>query len=42
MENETYSTARLTDAGWSWIENNESLFVLKKQSSKQTDDEIPF
>jgi hypothetical protein len=39
---EVYSTARLTVAGWSWIDNNESLFALKKQSSKQTDDEIPF
>lgn len=38
----TYSTARLTDAGWSWIESNESLFALKKQSPEQTYDEIPF
>lgn len=37
-----YSMTRLTDAGWSWIENNESLFVLKKPSPKSLEDEIPF
>jgi len=37
-----YSTARLTDAGWNWIESNESLFVLRKQPPKTFDDEIPF
>jgi hypothetical protein len=36
---QTYSTTRLTDAGWGWIESNESLFVLKKQAPK---DDIPF
>lgn len=42
---QTYSTTRLTDAGWNWIENNESLFVLKKKSSnafEDFDNEIPF
>lgn len=39
---QTYSTARLTNSGWDWIESNESLFVLKKQSQKRGDDEIPF
>lgn len=39
---EAYSTARLTGAGWAWIESNESLFVLKKQSQKRGDDEMPF
>lgn len=42
---QTYSTARLTDAGWNWIENNESLFVLKKKAPtkfEDLDDDIPF
>lgn len=42
QRDETYGTARLTHAGWSWIENNESLFVLKKQQPNQPDDEFPF
>ncbi len=37
-----YSTARLTDAGWSWVENNESLFVLRKPTPKTIDEDIPF
>jgi len=36
---QTYNLIRLAEAGWSWIESNESLFVLKKQSPK---DDIPF
>lgn len=39
---QVYSMTRLTDAGWNWIENNESLFVLKKPSPKSLEDEIPF
>ena len=39
---QNYSITRLTDAGWSWIENNESLFVLKKPSPQSIEDEIPF
>lgn len=39
---EAYSTTRLTDSGWSWIDANELLFALKKQPTKQTDDEMPF
>lgn len=39
---QTYSTTRLTDAGWNWIESNESLFVLKKQSPQSIADDIPF
>lgn len=42
---QTYSATRLTDAGWNWIENNESLFVLKKKPSKtfeDFEDDIPF
>ena len=38
----TYSTTRLTNAGWDWVESNESLFVLKKPQPKTFDDEIPF
>ena len=40
-----YEAARLTDRGWSWIESNESLFVLKKPTRKKVDDfddDIPF
>jgi len=37
-----YSITRLSNAGWDWVESNESLFVLKKQPSKTLDDEIPF
>ncbi|MDR0769894.1 MAG: nucleoside 2-deoxyribosyltransferase [Burkholderiales bacterium] len=38
-----YSAVQLTDAGWNWVENNESLFVLlKKQPSKILSDDIPF
>lgn len=37
-----YSVTRLTDAGWNWIENNESLFVLKKPSPESFEDDIPF
>lgn len=42
---QTYSTTCLTEAGWNWIESNESLFALKKKAPKafeDFDDEIPF
>lgn len=39
---QVYSAARLTDAGWTWIEMNESLFVLKKPSPKTLENNIPF
>lgn len=39
---QVYSTARVTDAGWSWVENNESLFVLKKPTPETIDEDIPF
>lgn len=42
---EPYSAVRLTDAGWKWIEQNDSLFILRKPSrSKSVDmsDDIPF
>lgn len=39
---QTYSAARLTDLGWAWIENNESLFVLKKPSAKELEEDILF
>ncbi|MDR0775497.1 MAG: nucleoside 2-deoxyribosyltransferase [Azonexus sp.] len=39
----SYRTARLTQTAWSWIESNESLFVLLKKPSPQTfDNELPF
>ena len=39
---EPYNTTRLTESGWNWIENNESLFVLKKPSPKPIEKDIPF
>jgi hypothetical protein len=42
QRDQLYSTTRLTNAGWSWIENNESLFVLKKQLPNTIEDDIPF
>jgi nucleoside 2-deoxyribosyltransferase len=39
---ETYKTTRLTDEGWKWVDNNESLFVLKKPSFEDLDKDIPF
>lgn len=39
---QVYSTTRVTDAGWSWVENNESLFVLKKPTPETIDEDIPF
>lgn len=39
---QTYSVTQLSDAGWNWIENNESLFALKKQPPGTIEDDIPF
>ena len=39
---QVYSTTRVTDAGWNWVENKESLFVLKKPTPETIDDDIPF
>jgi hypothetical protein len=38
----SYGAARLTANGWDFIENNESLFVLKRSRSTDTSDDIPF
>lgn len=37
-----YDATCLTDAGWNWVENNESLFALKKSSQQEVDGDIPF
>ncbi len=39
-DGESYDGVRITDAGWAWIEANESRFLLQRQESK--DEEIPF
>ena len=40
---DSYDAARLTDAGWKWVERNESLFALRRDSpTSQPDDEMPF
>lgn len=41
-QGEAYSTAKLTDAGWGWIESNETLFILKKNPAEMGTDKIPF
>lgn len=38
-DDEAYDGAQLTDTGWAWIENNDSLFVLKKVD---IEGDIPF
>ena len=41
----SYTAAELTDAGWEWIENNESRFILHKKERLGTadlDEDIPF
>ena len=38
----SYSTTKLTDAAWQWIESNDSLFALKKPTSAELGKEIPF
>lgn len=43
QRDQVYKTTRLTETGWSWVENNESLFVLRKPTPKTTiDEDIPF
>jgi hypothetical protein len=38
-----YDAARLTEIGWDWIEHNETLFALQRDSPPEpSDDEIPF
>lgn len=42
---EVYPAAKLTHAGWAWIENNEAMFALKKKPQSKggfEDDDIPF
>lgn len=41
---EPYPVARLTDAGWAWIEKNEGMFAIKKKPANSgfEDDDIPF
>lgn len=41
---EPYPAARLTQAGWDWIEANENMFSLKKGAPRKDDfnDDIPF
>jgi len=41
-QGEPYEAIRLSEAGWSWIENNESLFALKKSSQQNFEDDSPF
>ena len=38
---EPYVATRLTETGWNWIENNESLFSLRKSTQEEFDDSIP-
>ncbi len=42
QRDEPYKTTCLTESGWNWIENNESLFVLKKPSSTSIEENLPF
>ena len=39
-----YDSAKLTDKGWKWVEENESLFALRRDKTPvlDFDDEIPF
>jgi len=43
-DGEEYPAARLTQAGWDWIEANEEMFSLKKATNRPPglDDDIPF
>ena len=38
-QGEPYQATRLSETGWSWIENNESLFALKKSSQQNFEDD---
>lgn len=45
QNDEHFKGVQLTSNGWKWIEDNETLFVLKKSKYKQEeflDDDIPF
>lgn len=52
FNNDEYEAARVTELGWSWVENNDSLFVLRRETAKKRssnlskfddmDDDIPF
>ena len=44
IHDESYSAITLTEQGWSWLGDHESLFVLHKKASPQEnfDDNIPF
>ena len=39
---DVYDGVRITEAGWGWIEVNESRFILQRPEAEHTDDEIPF
>lgn len=39
---EIYKTTRLSDEGWKWVDDNELLFVLKKPSLTEIEEDIPF
>lgn len=42
---EPYDAARLTPDGWDWVEQNESLFVLRKKArskDNEPENDIPF
>lgn len=40
QDNEPYDGVRINDAGWAWIEANESRFLLQRPESK--DNNVPF
>lgn len=39
---EAYNGLRITEAGWAWIEENESRFLLQRQEPVAEDIDIPF
>jgi len=40
---ETHTATRLTEAGWSWIERNEELFVIQREVKEElSTDDVPF
>ena len=39
---EPYDAMRLTDSGWRWIEENETLFILHRPTAEQEVADIPF
>ncbi len=44
-QGEPYDAARLTPDGWDWVEQNESLFVLRKKArskDNESENDIPF